>query len=207
MLVQDRLPTSPPPPKSPKSNSKSKLPTTVFHHPISGRRFSPAKSLDFCTWFSDNLYKIVTIAFLVATVAALFFLRNAGDTSAFLYLQSKSHPIDKTLRIGEENVGASGDQTPRLFRGSSKVGGEKLEDGLDVGDVEFGGEELGANGGEAGEVGVGEALGFEEVDDGDDFGGGIGRRARCRRRRIWGRRARGRWRRGGGSRRWRSPWI
>ncbi|CAL1352475.1 unnamed protein product [Linum trigynum] len=97
MLVQDRLPTSPPPPKSPKSNSKSKLPTTVFHHPISGRRFSPAKSLDFCTWFSDNLYKIVTIAFLVATVAALFFLRNAGDTSAFLYLQSKSHPIEKTL--------------------------------------------------------------------------------------------------------------
>ncbi|CAL1385674.1 unnamed protein product [Linum trigynum] len=99
MLVQDRLPASPPPPKSPKSksNSKSQLPTTAFHHPISGRRFSPAKSLDFCTWFSDNLYKIVTIVFLVATVAALFFLRNVGDTSAFLYFQSKSHPIEKTL--------------------------------------------------------------------------------------------------------------
>ncbi|CAN1256125.1 Probable glycosyltransferase STELLO1 [Linum perenne] len=94
MMVQNRSSTSPP--ESPKSNSKSRLPTTVFRQ-IPSRRFSPAKSLDFCTWFSENLYKIATVAFLIATVAALFFLRNAGDTSAFLYLQSRSHSIEQTL--------------------------------------------------------------------------------------------------------------
>ncbi|XP_072984860.1 probable glycosyltransferase STELLO2 [Typha latifolia] len=42
------------------------------------------KSLDFSAWASENAYKIVAVCVLAATVAALFFLRNAGDTAALL---------------------------------------------------------------------------------------------------------------------------
>ncbi|KAJ9184800.1 hypothetical protein P3X46_004488 [Hevea brasiliensis] len=99
MLVQDRTAA----PKSPKSPRP--LPTTLHpnhnnnnnHHHHQNYRFSPSKSLDFSTWFSENLYKIIICFFLIATVAAVFFLRSTGDTAAFLYLQSKSQPIEKTL--------------------------------------------------------------------------------------------------------------
>lgn len=52
-------------------------------------RFSRPKSLEFSTWFSDNLYKIVAIFLLAASVAALFFLRNVGDTAALLCFESR----------------------------------------------------------------------------------------------------------------------
>ncbi|KAJ4842630.1 sugar transporter-like protein [Turnera subulata] len=89
MLVQERAGGAAP--KSPKSTGKP-LPTHLHHQ---HHRFSESKSLDFSTWVSDNFYRIVTVAVLVATVAAVFFLRNTGDTAAFLYLQSQTHPLDK----------------------------------------------------------------------------------------------------------------
>ncbi|XP_020108334.1 probable glycosyltransferase STELLO2 [Ananas comosus] len=75
MLVQDR---AAPKPSSPAS------PASPRHH----QRF--AKNLDFSTWASENFYKILAVLVLAATVAALFFLRSAGDTAALLCL-------DKTL--------------------------------------------------------------------------------------------------------------
>ncbi|THU63510.1 hypothetical protein C4D60_Mb01t16560 [Musa balbisiana] len=76
MLVQDR--SGPKPPNS----LSSPLPASDRDH--HRRRLVPAKSLDFSTWASDNLYKILAVCFLVATVAAIFFLRSAGDTAALL---------------------------------------------------------------------------------------------------------------------------
>ncbi|KAL5995267.1 sugar transporter-like protein [Asimina triloba] len=78
MLVQDR--SSPKPPKPPAQSHP--LPAHQHSH-----RFSEAKSLDFSTCFSENIYKIGLVFFLLATVAALFFLRRAGDTTAFLCFQ------------------------------------------------------------------------------------------------------------------------
>uniref|UniRef100_A0A5B6Z5F3 Glycosyltransferase STELLO1 n=1 Tax=Davidia involucrata TaxID=16924 RepID=A0A5B6Z5F3_DAVIN len=79
MLVQDR-----PTPKS----QNGTLPT------LRQNRFSEAKSLDFSTWVSENLYKIVAIGLLIATVAALFFLRNVGDTAALLCFESQSKQLE-----------------------------------------------------------------------------------------------------------------
>ncbi|KAL7225270.1 hypothetical protein ACSBR1_020618 [Camellia fascicularis] len=84
MLVQDRST-----PKSPKTQNRA-LPTL---HP--NRRFSESKSLDFSTWVSENLYKIFAIGLLIATVAALFFLRNVGDTAALLCFESQAQQLDK----------------------------------------------------------------------------------------------------------------
>ncbi|KAK9062992.1 hypothetical protein SSX86_016862 [Deinandra increscens subsp. villosa] len=53
-------------------------------------RFSPPKSLDFSTWVSTNLYKIVAIATLITTVAAVFLLRNIGDSATFFCFQSET---------------------------------------------------------------------------------------------------------------------
>ncbi|XP_059668411.1 probable glycosyltransferase STELLO1 [Cornus florida] len=83
MLVQDRST-----PKSPKTHNRT-LPTL---HP---NRFSEAKSLDFSTWVAENLYKIVAILLLVSTVAALFFLRNVGDTAALLCFESQSKQLER----------------------------------------------------------------------------------------------------------------
>ncbi|KAA8517101.1 hypothetical protein F0562_017394 [Nyssa sinensis] len=82
MLVQDRST-----PKSPKTQSRT-LPAL---HP---NRFSESKSLDFSTWVSENLYKIVAIGLLIATVAALFFLRNVGDTAALLCFESQTKQLE-----------------------------------------------------------------------------------------------------------------
>ncbi|OWM67246.1 probable glycosyltransferase STELLO2 [Punica granatum] len=76
MLVQDRTAAARPP-KSPKTHLRN-LPTL---HP---GRFSEPKSLDFSTWVSENLYKILTIGLLIATVAVLFFLYNSGDAATLL---------------------------------------------------------------------------------------------------------------------------
>uniref|UniRef100_A0A5B6Z5S8 Uncharacterized protein n=1 Tax=Davidia involucrata TaxID=16924 RepID=A0A5B6Z5S8_DAVIN len=83
MLVQDRSN-----PKSPKSQNRT-LPT------LQPNRFSEAKNLDFSTWVSENLYKIVAIGLLIATVAAVFFLRNVGDTAALLCFQSQSKQLER----------------------------------------------------------------------------------------------------------------
>ncbi|URE24237.1 hypothetical protein MUK42_15757 [Musa troglodytarum] len=77
MLVQDRAT-----PKSSKPSSPALILPSSHHG--DHRRFVPAKSLDFSTWAFDNLYKILAVCFLAATVAALFFLRSAGDTAALL---------------------------------------------------------------------------------------------------------------------------
>jgi hypothetical protein len=86
MLVQERST-----PKSPKAqNGRNRTLPTL--HP---NRFSEAKSLDFSTWVSENLYKIITVLLLIATVAALFFLRNVGDTAALLCFETQSKNLEK----------------------------------------------------------------------------------------------------------------
>ncbi|XP_030926134.1 probable glycosyltransferase STELLO1 [Quercus lobata] len=85
MLVQDRSSSAPKSPKGPKSKLRNTL----------QNRFSEAKALDFSTWFSDNLYKIVTVLLLIATVAALFFLRNVGDTAALLCFETQAKNLEK----------------------------------------------------------------------------------------------------------------
>lgn len=84
MLVQDRAA-----PKSPKHAQIRARPTL---HPS---RFSESKSLDFSTWLSENLYKIVSVLLLIATVAALFFLRNVGDTAALLCFENQAQALEK----------------------------------------------------------------------------------------------------------------
>lgn len=85
MLVQDRAA-----PKSPKQSQIRTLPTTLRPN-----RFSESKSLDFSTWLSDNLYKIISILLLIATVAALYFLRNVGDTAALLCFEKEAEALEK----------------------------------------------------------------------------------------------------------------
>ncbi|KAG6520460.1 probable glycosyltransferase STELLO1 [Zingiber officinale] len=82
MLVQDRSPPS----SKPASLPASGLPYAVAH----GRRFSPAKSLDFSTWASENLYKILFVCFLALTVVSIFFLRSSGDVAALLCFEKSS---------------------------------------------------------------------------------------------------------------------
>ncbi|GER52508.1 hypothetical protein STAS_29956 [Striga asiatica] len=90
MQVQDR---NFPPADSPKTHkSQSRAKPFSIH----------SKNLDFSTWASENLYKILTILLLIATVAALFFLRNystgGGDAAALLCLQSaQSHSVHPKL--------------------------------------------------------------------------------------------------------------
>ncbi|XP_047308050.1 probable glycosyltransferase STELLO1 [Impatiens glandulifera] len=87
MLVQDSVVV----PKSSSKEDKRILPTLALRH----NRFSESKSLDFSTWISDNLYKVVAIGLLIVTVAAVFFLRNVGDTAALLCFQSQSQQLEK----------------------------------------------------------------------------------------------------------------
>ncbi|KAF3442694.1 hypothetical protein FNV43_RR16611 [Rhamnella rubrinervis] len=84
MLVQDRAA-----PKSPKHTQIRGVPTL---HPS---RFSESKSLDFSTWLSENLYKVISVLLLIATVAALFFLRNVGDTAALLCFENQAQALEK----------------------------------------------------------------------------------------------------------------
>ncbi|XP_021893373.1 probable glycosyltransferase STELLO2 [Carica papaya] len=95
MLVQDRTL-----PKSPKPQIRS-LPTTTLHH--HQNRFSESKSLDFSTWFSDNLYKISTIVVFIVTVAIFFFLYNSTDTASFLRFQSQSTQSLKSVTLPKIN--------------------------------------------------------------------------------------------------------
>ncbi|XP_074586014.1 putative glycosyltransferase STELLO2 [Curcuma longa] len=82
MLVQDRSPPS----SKLASLPAPVLPSTVAH----SRRFVPAKSLDFSTWASENLYKIVFVCFLALTVVAIFFIRSSGDAITLLRFEKCS---------------------------------------------------------------------------------------------------------------------
>nr|GMD85701.1 probable glycosyltransferase STELLO2 [Ipomoea batatas] len=107
MLVQDRNSS---PPGSPRVSKFSRdkaasLPRT---------RFVETKNLDFSLWASENLYKILTIVLLVATVAGLFYLRNAaGDTSTLLCIQSaQTQSIKSELpKINWNNIPAIRDKS------------------------------------------------------------------------------------------------
>ncbi|KAF2289406.1 hypothetical protein GH714_035982 [Hevea brasiliensis] len=97
MLVQGRA-------AAPKSSRP--LPTTLHpnhnnnhhhHHQHQDYRFSPPNPLISPPGSLKTSTRSSSVFFLIATVAAVFFLRNTGDTAAFLYLQSKSQPIEKTL--------------------------------------------------------------------------------------------------------------
>ncbi|GAA0154127.1 glycosyltransferase [Lithospermum erythrorhizon] len=82
MFVQDRVAPKP-------QIQKNKIPTSVS-------RFGDAKSLDFSTWVSDNLYKIIIFFVLIVGVVGVFYIVNfSSDTAALLCLQSTqshSHP-------------------------------------------------------------------------------------------------------------------
>ncbi|KAK9128726.1 hypothetical protein Syun_017523 [Stephania yunnanensis] len=80
MLVQERAPPKP------QIRTSSVLPTD---------RFSPAKNLDFSTWVSENVYKIIALLLVLVSVVAIFFLRNVGDTAALLCLQSRVAEVEK----------------------------------------------------------------------------------------------------------------
>ncbi|KAM1109602.1 hypothetical protein ACFX13_009139 [Malus domestica] len=79
MFVQER--NGPKSPKYSHSNSRASL--------------SFAPNLDFSSWVSENLYKIVTVVLLIATVAALFVLRNIGDTAALLCFETQAQNLEK----------------------------------------------------------------------------------------------------------------
>ncbi|KAF3967460.1 hypothetical protein CMV_008543 [Castanea mollissima] len=104
MLVQDRSSSAPKSPKGPKSKVRNTL----------QNRFSEAKALDFSTWFSDNLYKIVTVLLLIATVAALFFLRNVGDTAALLCFETQAKNLEKIQfpNVNWNSISRITDKTP-----------------------------------------------------------------------------------------------
>ncbi|KAM6546382.1 hypothetical protein CsatB_027118 [Cannabis sativa] len=85
MLVQDRVG-----PKSSKQTQIKSLPT--HHHP---GRLSEPKNLDFSTWVSENLYKVVHVFVLINTVGAVFFLRNVGDTAALLCFENHVEALEK----------------------------------------------------------------------------------------------------------------
>lgn len=95
------------------------------------------------------------------------------DPQLFEKMQRRA---EAELDVGEEEVGAAEDQTAGFFGRGGELAGEEVEDGSDVGGVEVGGEEVGGEEGESLEIGVGEALGFEEVDGGEDVVGGVGER-------------------------------
>lgn len=102
MLVQDRST-----PKSPKAHIRAL-------HSLHPDRFTEPKNLDFSTWFSENLYKIVTISLLIATVAALFFLRNVADTAALVSYETQAKSLEKIEfpQINWNSVALVSDKSP-----------------------------------------------------------------------------------------------
>lgn len=83
--------------------------------------------------------------------------------------------LETQLNVGEENLRAPEDQSARFLNGSGYIGGEEMENGGNVGGIKVGSEEVRAEEGQSGEIGVGEALGFEEMDGGKDLVDGVGR--------------------------------
>lgn len=85
MMVQDRV-------------VAKTVPTSPLNTPPrSARNFS--KKLDFSIWASENSYKILAALFVIATVAALFFLRNAGDSAALLCFEKSNSDKSAAYKI------------------------------------------------------------------------------------------------------------
>ncbi|KAL9677622.1 hypothetical protein QQ045_005855 [Rhodiola kirilowii] len=87
MLVQNRSVAAAAAPKS-----KINRTADAF---AQSHRFPETKALEFSSWFSENWCKIVTIAAMIVTVAAVFLLRNVGDSAAVLCFQSQSNELEK----------------------------------------------------------------------------------------------------------------
>uniref|UniRef100_A0A803Q076 Uncharacterized protein n=1 Tax=Cannabis sativa TaxID=3483 RepID=A0A803Q076_CANSA len=83
MLVQDRVG-----PKSSKQTQIKSLPT--HHHP---GRLSEPKNLDFSTWVSENLYKVVHVLFDQDHGCLLS--PNVGDTAALLCFENHVEALEK----------------------------------------------------------------------------------------------------------------
>ncbi|KAF7819030.1 putative glycosyltransferase STELLO1 [Senna tora] len=103
-MVQDRST-----PKSPKSKVRN-------NHTLPTDRFSESKNLDCSAWFSENLYKILAILFVIGTVAALFFLRNVGDTAALLCFEKQARDLERIEfpRINWNSITPILDKTSRF---------------------------------------------------------------------------------------------
>lgn len=84
-------------------------------------------------------------------------------------LEESERREEAELGVGAEDLRAPEDQAARFLDRGGEIGGEEVEDGGNFGGIEVGGEEIRARGGETGEVVVGEALGFEEIDGGEDL--------------------------------------
>ncbi|KAG5080590.1 hypothetical protein AAZX31_02G173500 [Glycine max] len=74
------------------------------------------KSLDFSAWVSDNLVRIVAVLLLVATVAALFFLRNVGDTAALLCFENQARELERIAypRVDWSAIAPIADKTSKF---------------------------------------------------------------------------------------------
>ncbi|KAL4309741.1 hypothetical protein GQ457_01G013650 [Hibiscus cannabinus] len=92
MLVQDRAV-----PKSSKPPQIRTLPT------LQPNRFPDSNGLDFSTWLSENLYRIIAIFVLLSTVAAVFFLYTSTDTASFICLQSQTQRAMDSISLPQIN--------------------------------------------------------------------------------------------------------
>ncbi|XP_014514293.1 probable glycosyltransferase STELLO1 [Vigna radiata var. radiata] len=74
------------------------------------------KSLDFSAWVSDNLVRIVAVVLLVVTVAAVFFLRNAGDTAALLCFEKQAQELERIAypRVDWSAIAPIADKTSKF---------------------------------------------------------------------------------------------
>jgi hypothetical protein len=86
MMVQDRV-------------VAKTVPTSPLHTPPRSAHRNFAKKLDFSTWASENSYKILAVFFVIATVGALFFLRNAGDSAALLCFEQTNSAKSAAYKI------------------------------------------------------------------------------------------------------------
>ncbi|KAK2454357.1 putative glycosyltransferase STELLO2 [Trifolium repens] len=115
MLVQERSSAQKPSNLNPNSNSNSNPKPYLRKTDLPTNRFTETKNLDFSVWVSENLYKIVSVLLLVVTVAALFFLRNIGDTAALLCFENKARDLEKIEypRVDWNKITPISDKTSR----------------------------------------------------------------------------------------------
>ncbi|KAK4371490.1 hypothetical protein RND71_010965 [Anisodus tanguticus] len=112
MLVQDRYDGSPKSSKGSKPiREKSQTPLSISSR--TPNHFTRTKNLDFPTWVSDNLYKVITILLLISTIAIFFYLHSAtSDTTTLLCLQTtQTHSIKPEFpRINWNNIPSISDK-------------------------------------------------------------------------------------------------